>query len=127
MCAANEAPAASGGLGDEDFRQQLKSYSHFFNRLVEMVPAKYYFDNTDEDPKRLKYMKKGAKVDAKRERKEAAKKRKREKLDPDKAQTALDVQVLHQFRGICCFWILIPVARVVTGDVQLHIQIKWFD
>ncbi|CAL8464268.1 g3803 [Coccomyxa elongata] len=58
-----------------------------------MVPEKYYFDNTDEDPVQLKYMKKGAKVDAKRERKEAAKKRKREKLDPDKAKTALDIQL----------------------------------
>lgn len=100
MCAANKALAANS---DEDFRHQLKSYSQFFNRLVDMVPAKYYFDNTDEDPVQLKYMKKGAKVDAKRERKEAAKKRKREKLDPDKAQTALDIQVLRCFRGTYCF------------------------
>lgn len=93
MCAAKQSQASKGGPGSDDFRQQLKCYSQFFNRLVELVPAKYYFDNTDEDPVQLKYMKKGAKVDAKKERKEAAKKRKREKLDPDKAQTALDIQV----------------------------------
>ncbi|KAK9904732.1 hypothetical protein WJX75_001541 [Coccomyxa subellipsoidea] len=93
MCAAKQSQASKGGPGSDDFRQQLKCYSQFFNRLVELVPAKYYFDNTDEDPVQLKYMKKGAKVAAKKERKEAAKKRKREKLDPDKAQTALDIQL----------------------------------
>lgn len=94
MCAAKKAQAARNGADNEQFRQQLKGYSQFFNRLVEMVPAKYYFDSTDEDPVQLKYMKRGAKVDAKKQRKEAAKKRKREKLDPDKAQTALDIQVI---------------------------------
>lgn len=91
MCAANKG--ASGAQGDEDYRQQLKSYSHFFNRLVEMVPAKYYLENPHEDQMQIKYMKKSVQADAKKERKEAAKKRKREKLDPDRAQTALDVQV----------------------------------
>ena len=79
--------------GEEAFRAQLRRISHFFDRLVDMVPAKHYVDDGREDAGSLKYLEKSAKLEAKQQRKEAAKKRKRETLNPDKQQTTLKIQV----------------------------------
>ncbi|CAL5220486.1 g2513 [Coccomyxa viridis] len=93
MCAREDRSAAMQEPADEEaFRAQLRRISHFFDRLVDMVPAKHYVDDSREDAGPLKYLKKGAKLEAKQQRKEAAKKRKRENLDPDKQQSTLEVQ-----------------------------------
>ena len=78
---------------EEAFKAQLRRISQFFDQLVDMVPAKHYVDDGREDVGSLKYLKKSAKLEAKQQRKEAAKKRKRENLDPDKTQSTLEAQV----------------------------------
>ena len=82
--------------GEEAFRAQLRRISHFFDHLVDMIPAKHYMDDGREDAGSLKYLKKSAKLEAKQQRKEAAKKRKRENLNPDKQQSTLEIQVSSQ-------------------------------
>ena len=84
--------------------QRLRQYSQFFDRLVELVPAKYYLDTDREEPANSRFLKKNAKADAKRAAKDAAKKRKRERLDPDTAQTTLDVQVVGVGSYVCHAW-----------------------
>ena len=94
MCAREDRGAAMQEPADEEaFRAQLRRISLFFDRLVDMVPAKQYVDDGREDAGSLKYLKKSAKLEAKQQRKEAGKKRKRENLDPDKQQSTLEVQV----------------------------------
>lgn len=79
---------------EEAFKAQLRRISKFFDQLVDIVPAKHYVDDGREDAGSLKYLKKSAKLEAKQQRKEAAKKRKRGNLDPDKTQSTLEAQVL---------------------------------
>ena len=88
-------------VNEEAFRAQLKRISHFFDRLVDMVPAKHYVDDGREGVGSLKYLKKSAKLEAKHQRKEAGKKRKRENLDPDKQQSTLEVQVRPNYPSKC--------------------------
>jgi hypothetical protein len=96
MCAHETRCAAlqdAAILDEEAFRAQLRRTSQFFDRLVDMIPAKHYVDDGREDAGSLKFLKKSAKLEAKQQRKEAAKKRKRDNLDPDKQQSTLDIQV----------------------------------
>ena len=93
MCSAR-LDVGSSTITDEEFKEKLRQYSQFFDRLVELVPAKYYVENYREQPANTRFLKKNAKAEAKKAAKDAAKKRKRENLDPDSAQTTLDVQVV---------------------------------
>lgn len=96
MCAHEMRGAAlqdAAKSDEEAFRAQLRRTSQFFDRLVDMIPAKHYVDDGREDAGSLKFLKKSAKLEAKQQRKEAAKKRKRDNLDPDKQQSTLDIQV----------------------------------
>ncbi|KAG2483321.1 hypothetical protein HYH03_017822 [Edaphochlamys debaryana] len=63
----------------------------FFDHLVELVPAKYYYDDdlSRENPRHLA---KAAREALKADVKFKAKVAKREKLDPDKVATTLEVQ-----------------------------------
>lgn len=67
------------------------SHSNFFDRLVELVPAKYYLP-AESEPVNLKYLKKSAKDEAKAQFKQQYKQNKRAKLDPDQAKTTLQLQ-----------------------------------
>ena len=69
----------------------LSAHSAFFDSLVELVPAKYYFE-PEEPLLNLKYMKKADRAAAKRALKEQYRKSKRAKLDPDAVQSTLEVQ-----------------------------------
>ena len=91
MCAAQ--PHVEEDPTDVALKHKLRQFSQFFDRLVELVPARYYIDSEREEPANTRFLKKSAKAEVKRVAKDAAKKRKREKLDPDSAQTTLDVQV----------------------------------
>lgn len=71
-------------------QELAKQHSAFFDRLVEMVPAKYFFDS-DKDAVQTRYMKKDARAEAKQVIKQQRKQSKRAKLDPEQATTALDV------------------------------------
>lgn len=77
----------SVGPGGEDLAQ----HSAFFDSLVELVPAKYYLE-PEEPLLNLKFMKKNERLAAKRALKEQYRKNKRAKMDPDRAQSAIELQ-----------------------------------
>ncbi|KAL3154963.1 hypothetical protein ABBQ38_011491 [Trebouxia sp. C0009 RCD-2024] len=63
----------------------------FFDRLVDLVPAKYYHPS-DQEVLNTKFLKKNAKAAAKQVMKEQYKQNKRAKLNPDTAKTSLQIQ-----------------------------------
>ena len=69
----------------------LSENAKFFDRLVDLVPAKYYHPS-DQELMNTKYLKKNAKAVAKQVMKEQYKQNKRAKLNPDTAKTSLQVQ-----------------------------------
>ena len=78
----------------------LSENAKFFDRLVDLVPAKYYHPS-DQELVNTKYLKKNAKAAAKQVMKQQYKQNKRAKLNPDTARTSLQIQqqqaeVLHQ-------------------------------
>jgi len=70
---------------------RAQSHSEFFDHLVDLIPAKYYHES-DFEVVNPRYLKKAEKAAAKMAAKEAYKKAKRAKLDPDQAKTSLEVQ-----------------------------------
>jgi len=72
-------------------KSELIQNAKFFDRLVDLVPAKYYHPS-DQELVNTKYLKKIAKAAAKQAMKEQYKQNKRAKLDPDTAQTSLQIQ-----------------------------------
>ena len=69
----------------------LQQNAKFFDRLVDLVPAKYYH-HSDQEVVNTKYLKKNAKAAAKQGMKEQYKQNKRAKLNPDTAKTSLQIQ-----------------------------------
>lgn len=67
------------------------THSRFFDRLVDLVPPKYYH-GSDVELINTKYLKKSAKAAAKQAMKEQHKQNKRAKLNPDTAKTSLQIQ-----------------------------------
>ena len=79
--------AALAGAPLED---RVKGHSDFFDRLVELIPAKYYVPD-EQNPEWSKFNKsKGAKAAAKQAAKENSKKALRAKLNPVNAQSTLE-------------------------------------
>lgn len=72
-------------------KSELIQNAKFFDRLVDLVPAKYYHPS-DQELVNTKYLKKNAKAAAKQAMKEQYKQNKRAKLNPDTAQTSLQIQ-----------------------------------
>jgi hypothetical protein len=70
---------------------EVQEHSHFFDFLANLVQAKHYYD-AEQEALNPKYMKKAARVEAKRTMKEQYTKNKKAKLDPDTAATTLSVQ-----------------------------------
>mmetsp|Transcript_31557 Transcript_31557/g.80879 ORF Transcript_31557/g.80879 Transcript_31557/m.80879 type:complete len:364 (+) Transcript_31557:65-1156(+) len=80
---ADAAPAAGGA--------HLAAHIKFFDKMVELIPAKYYHDSGHEGAAN-KFLPKAERAAARSAAKDAAKAAKKTKLDPDQAKTALDVQ-----------------------------------
>ena len=79
--------AALAGAPLED---RVKGHSDFFDRLVELIPAKYYVPD-EQNPEWSKFNKsKSAKAAAKQAAKENSKKALRAKLNPVNAQSTLE-------------------------------------
>lgn len=78
--------AAAGAAGPS-----LHEIARFFDHLVELVPAKHYYDD-DHQHLNPRFLAKAARAAAKEEMKVQGKLNKLAKLDPDQAETALDVQ-----------------------------------
>ncbi|GAX85504.1 hypothetical protein CEUSTIGMA_g12920.t1 [Chlamydomonas eustigma] len=66
----------------------VQEFSQFFNRLVELIPAKYY--SNDEDVVNLQFMKKADRLAAKKEFKEKRKQNKLAKLSTVEANSVED-------------------------------------
>lgn len=69
----------------------LSENAKFFDRLVDLVPAKYYHPS-DQELLNTKFLKKNAQAAAKQLMKEQYKQNKRAKLNPDTAKTSLQIQ-----------------------------------
>lgn len=89
--AADATPADDAAVLDPLSPAVLRAHAAFFDHLVELVPPRHYHD-LDADRVSTKYMKKADRDAAKAAFRKQHKQNKRDKLDPDKAQTALDVQ-----------------------------------
>jgi hypothetical protein len=76
----------------QDFEMDLESHAKFFDRLVNLIPAKFYLPQADGERINLKYMKKSERDDARSALKHIAKEAKRKKLDPEAAKSTVELQ-----------------------------------
>ncbi|CAK7327335.1 unnamed protein product [Dovyalis caffra] len=83
-------------VSESDVDVNLKSLIHqsslFFDKLVELIPAKFYLPTDDKEKPWFHGLSKGAKASAKKEARENIKKARRNRLDPEKSSaTTLDL------------------------------------
>ncbi|KAF8015397.1 hypothetical protein BT93_H1029 [Corymbia citriodora subsp. variegata] len=88
--------AGADSAADPDAGLDLKSLIHqhsvFFDKLIELIPAKFYLPTDDKDKPWFQGLSKDAKASAKKESKENIKKARRERLDPERSsKTTLDL------------------------------------
>lgn len=75
-----------------DLKAIIHQHSLFFDKLVELIPAKFYLPTDDKDKPWFQGLSKAQKASAKKESKENIKKARRDRLDPDKSSaTTLDL------------------------------------
>ncbi|PON78520.1 Surfeit locus [Parasponia andersonii] len=75
-----------------DLKSLIHQHSLFFDKLVELIPAKFYLPTDDMDKPWFQGLSKAQKASAKKESKENIKKARRDRLDPDKSSaTTLDL------------------------------------
>ncbi|TKY54104.1 Surfeit locus protein 6-like [Spatholobus suberectus] len=77
---------AEGG-GDVDLESMIHEHTLFFDKLIELIPAKFYLPTDDKEKQWFQGLSKAAKAEAKKETKENIKKSRRDRLDPDKPST----------------------------------------
>ncbi|CAI0383171.1 unnamed protein product [Linum tenue] len=74
-----------------DLKSLIHQHSQFFDKLIELIPAKFYLSK-DEDKPWFQGLSKAKRDAAKKESRENIKKARRDRLDPDKANvTTLDL------------------------------------
>ncbi|ERN04856.1 hypothetical protein AMTRI_Chr05g63760 [Amborella trichopoda] len=76
---------------NSDLKALIHENSLFFERLVELIPARFYLPNEDSEKKWFQGLSKAAKASAKKETKENIKKARRARLDPEASATTLDL------------------------------------
>lgn len=91
--AAASTSSSGGGRG-----ASIRAHSRFFDSLVQLVPPKYYLD-TDADFVSHVFLKKSEKRALQQTIKAKRKHGKRAKLDPDAAQTTLELQRASAGKG----------------------------
>lgn len=74
-----------------EIRQRLAENSAYFDSLVKLIPAKYYFPDNEEE-KQMKFYKNRGQKAPKQALKENSKKAKRARLDPSQQKSVLDLQ-----------------------------------
>ncbi|XP_028773464.1 ribosomal RNA-processing protein 14-C isoform X2 [Neltuma alba] len=75
----------------QDWESMIQQHRLFFDKLIELIPAKFYLPINDEKPW-FQGLSKAEKTAAKKETRENIKKSRRERLDPDKpSATTLDL------------------------------------
>ncbi|GMN44592.1 hypothetical protein TIFTF001_013791 [Ficus carica] len=70
-----------------DLKSIIYQHSLFFDKLVELIPAKFYLPVDDKDKPWFQGLSKAEKALAKKETKENIKKARRDRLDPEKSNT----------------------------------------
>ncbi|KAK9912449.1 hypothetical protein M0R45_036312 [Rubus argutus] len=75
-----------------DLKSIINQHSQFIDKLVELIPARFYLPNDDEDKPWFQGLSKSARASAKKETKKNIKKARRDRLDPEKSSsTTLDL------------------------------------
>ncbi|KAJ9154088.1 hypothetical protein P3X46_027462 [Hevea brasiliensis] len=72
---------------DIDLKYFIHESSLFFDKLIELIPAKFYLPTDDKEKKWFQGLSKDEKALAKKESRENIKKARRERLDPQKSST----------------------------------------
>jgi len=73
--------------------ERLREHSECFDRLLDAIPARFYYQETENLPfQKAKKIKKNQEASADQQRKENTKKGKIAKLDPENSKTILDIQ-----------------------------------
>ena len=70
-----------------DLKSIIHQHSLFFDKLVELIPAKFYLPTDDKDKPWFQGLSKAERASAKKETKENIKKARRNRLDPEKSST----------------------------------------
>nr|XP_015869222.2 surfeit locus protein 6 homolog [Ziziphus jujuba var. spinosa] len=70
-----------------DLKSIIHEHSLFFDKLVELIPARFYLPNDDEEKPWFQGLSKAKKASAKKESKENIKKARRDRMDPEKSST----------------------------------------
>ncbi|PQP92213.1 surfeit locus protein 6 [Prunus yedoensis var. nudiflora] len=70
-----------------DLKSIIHQNSQFFDKLVELIPARFYLPIDDDEKPWFQGLSKSAKASAKKESKENIKKARRQRLDPEKSST----------------------------------------
>ncbi|KAJ6903741.1 hypothetical protein NC651_021042 [Populus alba x Populus x berolinensis] len=77
---------------DIDLKSLLHQHSLLFDKLIKLIPAKFYLPTDEKEKPWFHGLSKGAKASAKKEARENIKKARRERLDPEKSSaTTLDL------------------------------------
>ncbi|XP_042506490.1 surfeit locus protein 6 [Macadamia integrifolia] len=74
-----------------ELKSVIHKHSLFFDELIELIPARFYLPSEDKGKPWFRGLSKVAKASAKKESKENIKKARRERLDPEKSSTTLDL------------------------------------
>ena len=70
----------------------MKDHANFFDKIVELIPAKFYLPSNEDDKPWFQGLSKAAKAEAKLKSIENTKKSRRDRLDPEKSsKTTLDL------------------------------------
>ncbi|OWM74831.1 hypothetical protein CDL15_Pgr004598 [Punica granatum] len=85
----------SGSDGGLDLKSVIHQHSLFFDKLIELIPAKFYLPNDDKERPWFHGLSKAQKESAKKESRENIKKARRDRLDPQKS-SATTVDLLMQ-------------------------------
>lgn len=75
---------AEGDGSVADLDSVVHEHALFFDKLVELIPAKFYLPTDDKDKPWFQGLSKAARAEAKKETKENIKKSRRDRLDPEK-------------------------------------------
>ncbi|MQL81767.1 hypothetical protein Taro_014231 [Colocasia esculenta] len=89
---AVEPSTAAPAAGAADLKALIRGHSLFFDRLVDLIPARFYLPAPDDD-ERPWYpgLSKQARASAKKQSRENTKKSRRARLDPEKSSSTLDL------------------------------------
>ncbi|KAG9446754.1 hypothetical protein H6P81_012882 [Aristolochia fimbriata] len=74
-----------------DLKTIIEDHSLFFDKLVELIPAKFYLPIEEKEKVWYQGLSKAAKASAKKESRENTKKARRARLDPEKSTTTLEL------------------------------------